>query len=211
MKKAIIILSLLVFTSSVPALAQTDTRDMLTGGFKVGANLSNVWDEQGQDFTADPKVGFAGGVFLGIPIGEFLGFQPELLLSQKGFQGSGTMLTVPYSFSRTTTYIDVPLQLQVKPSANVTLLVGPNFSYLIHQKDVFTAGGSSGVIDQEFDNEDIRKNLLGMVAGADFSFDHFLIGGRAGWDFQRNNGDNGSTAPRYRNQWLQLAVGYKLY
>eukprot|EP01035_Chromulina_nebulosa_P004934 gene4934-6703_t len=35
-----------------------DMREKLTFGIKAGINYSNVWDEQGQDFEADPRVGF---------------------------------------------------------------------------------------------------------------------------------------------------------
>jgi hypothetical protein len=55
-------------------------------GVKGGLNLSNVYDSRGQEFNADSKFGFAGGGFVSIPIGELIGIQPEILLSQKGFQ-----------------------------------------------------------------------------------------------------------------------------
>ena len=69
--------------------AQEDFRNNLKLGVKAGANYSNVWDERDNDFEANGKAGFVGGVFLHIPIGKFLGVQPELLFAQKGFQGSG--------------------------------------------------------------------------------------------------------------------------
>src|SRR4051812_33393269 len=64
----------------------TDFREKLLFGLKVGANYSNVYDAQGEAFHADPKVGLAAGAFLAIPIGRYLGIQPEVLFSQKGFQ-----------------------------------------------------------------------------------------------------------------------------
>ena len=188
----------------------TDQRTTMQFGIKAGLNYSNVWDEQGQDFKADPKFGFAGGVFLGIPIGEFIGFQPEILVSQKGFQGAGTLLGSSYSFSRTTTYIDIPLQLQVKPADLLTFVIGPQYSYLMHKKDVYTFGTNSSEQEQEFNNDNIRKNTLGFVAGADFLFSHVVVSGRLGWDIQTNNGDGTSTTPRYKNQWLQFAVGFTI-
>src|SRR6185436_19715986 len=116
MKKLIITISVFSLLMSPTLLkaqdSDVDPRGNFAFGIKAGANYSNVWDEKGQDFQADPRVGFAGGIFFGIPIGKFLGVQPEVLVSQKGFQGSGTLSGSPYSFSRTTTYIDIPLQLQ---------------------------------------------------------------------------------------------------
>ena len=212
MKKSLIIISLFTFgiCSSMQAQENDDDRQKVSFGLKAGINYSNVWDEQGEDFTADPRVGFAGGVFIGIPIGKYLGFQPELLISQKGFQGAGTLLAQPYSFSRTTTYLDVPLQLQLKPIEYVTIVLGPQYSYLISQKDVFTFGSNSVEQEQEFENDNIRKNTLGFVAGLDINISHVVVSGRLGWDFQTNNGDGSNSTPRYKNQWLQLTLGFKI-
>ncbi len=190
--------------------SDTDQRSEFVFGIKAGANYSNVWDEKGQDFNADPRIGFAGGIFIGIPIGTFLGVQPEMLISQKGFQATGTLLGQPYSFSRTTTYLDIPLQLQVKPIEFLTILAGPQYSYLIHQKDVYTLGSNSVAQEQEFNNDNIRKNILGFVAGADINISHVVISGRMGWDFQTNNGDGTSSTPRYKNKWVQLTIGFKI-
>ncbi|MBC7862639.1 MAG: PorT family protein [Bacteroidia bacterium] len=212
MKNSLIAISLLFVSAGATLKAQEeiDPRTKVTFGVKGGANYSNVWDEKGQDFKADPKVGFAGGVFLGVPIGKFLGIQPEVLVSQKGFQGSGTLVGFPYSFSRTTTYLDIPIQLQVKPAKFLTIVFGPQYSYLMHQKDVYTFGMNSTAQEQEFNNDNIRKNVLGFVAGGDVNISHIVISGRMGWDFQTNNGNGTSQAPRYKNKWIQLTVGFKI-
>jgi hypothetical protein len=128
--KISIILFLLVASASVQA--QMDhNRDVLSFGLKAGLNMSNVWDTKGQDFVADPKYGLAGGAFLSLPIGKYLGVQPEVMISQKGFKGSGSLLGFDYSYTRTTTFIDVPLLVQFKPIQYFTLLAGPQFSYLL--------------------------------------------------------------------------------
>lgn len=212
MKKSIILLfTLCAMVMIVNAQNEAmDTREKLTFGGKIGLNIANVWDAQGQEFTADSKLGFAGGAFLSIPIGKYLGFQPEVLLSQKGFQGSGVLLLTPYSFTRTTTYIDIPLQLQFKPSEFIYILLGPQYSYLTRQRDVYTLGKNATDQEQEFKNENIRKNILGFVIGLDVNVKHIVISGRSGWDFQTNNGNGTSQTPRYKNQWLQLTIGAKI-
>lgn len=187
----------------------TDTREELTFGLKAGLNYSNVWDENGQDFNADGKLGFAGGAFVGIPIGKYFGLQPEFLISQKGFKGEGTLLGNPYSFSRTTTYFDVPLQFQVKPTEYFTIVMGPQYSYLLKQKDVHELGDNSIAQVEEFENDNIRRNILGFVIGADANVSNFVLSGRVGWDFLTNHGDGTSSTPRYKNQWLQFTTGYK--
>ncbi len=187
-----------------------DNRENFEFGIKAGVNVSNVWDSKGEDFQADPRVGLATGVYFAIPIGKYIGFQPEVLLSQKGLQGSGTLLGFPYSFSRTTTYLDVPLLLQIKPAPFISLVAGPTFSYLFKQKDVYTFGSNSAEQEQEFENDEIRKNTLGSTVGVDIYISSVVLSARAGWDFQTNLGDGTNTTPRYKNRWLQFTVGFKI-
>jgi len=190
---------------------KTDFRGDLLFGLKAGANYSNVYDMQGEAFQADPKLGLAAGVFLAIPIGKYLGIQPEVLYSQKGFQATGVILGNTYNLSRTTSYIDVPLLFSFKPSEFITLLAGPQYSYLMKQKDVFTNGTTTTEQQKEFTNDNIRKNIFGIAAGIDLTLKHIVIGVRAAWDVQNNNGDGTSTAPRYKNVWYQATIGYRFY
>lgn len=188
--------------------AQDDTRNNLQFGIKAGINHSNVWDEQGQDFEADSKNGFAGGAYLSIPIGKFLGIQPEVIYSQKGFQAYGRSFGTDYSYVRTSNYLDIPILIQFKPSQFITFVGGPTYSYLMSQSDAWRYGSFTDEQYQEFDNSNLSKNTLGAIFGADINVNHFVIAPRVGWDFQTNNGDGTSESPRYRNQWLQLTLGY---
>lgn len=206
-----IFISLFLIAASKPVLAQIDdNRDVLSFGVKAGLNMSNVWDSKGQDFVADPKYGLAGGAFLSLPIGKYLGVQPEVMISQKGFKGSGSLLGFSYSNTRTTTFIDVPLLVQFKPIQYFTLLAGPQFSYLLKEKNVYTFGSNSTQQEQAFNNEDPRNNIMGFVVGADININMIVISARAAWDFQTNNKNSVSTTPRYKNQLLQLTVGFRI-
>jgi len=88
-------------------------------------------------------------------------------------------------------------------------LVGPQFSYLLNQKDVLVNSSSTVQQEQVFKNDNIRKNIMSAVAGVDFNFDHVVLSARAGWDLKNNNGDNTSTTPRYKNAWVQATVGVR--
>jgi len=212
MKKLFFLLIItVIFISSNQCQAQDgpDFRKQLMFGLKAGVNSSNVYDATGEAFIANQKYGFAGGAFLSIPIGKFLGIQPEVLYSQKGFQATGNFLGSPYNLTRTTSYIDVPLLIAIKPASFLTLLAGPQFSYLLTQKDVLTNSSTSSQQEQEFKNDNIRKNILCFLGGVDFNFNHLVLGARAGWDLANNNGDGTSTTPRYKNVWLQATVGVR--
>ncbi len=214
MKKSIIATAITALFIYEGATAQTmivrDTREDFVIGAKAGINGSNVWDEKGQSFTADPKAGFVAGGFVSIPLGKYLGIQPEVLYSQKGFKAQGTLLGSRYTMTRTTSHLDVPVLIQVKPAEFINIVGGPVYSYLLRQNDTYTWGDNAVLQEEEFANDNIRKNRMGLMFGADVVVAPFVIGGRAGWDLQDNAGDGSSSTPRYKNQWLQLTLGIQL-
>jgi hypothetical protein len=213
MKKIILILASATLLSNA-ILAQNNTTDLrkkFMFGLKAGANYSNVYDAQGEEFHANAKFGSAAGAFLTIPMGTYFGIQPEILFSQKGFQATGRILNNTYNFTRTTNYIDVPLLFALKPSEFLTIVAGPQYSYLLKQTDVFANATTSIEQQTEFVNDNPRKNTLCVIGGLDLTLKHIVIGARAGWDVQTNNGNGTSTTPRYKNVWYQATVGYRFY
>ena len=180
-------------------------------GFKLGTNYSNVYSKsESVSFDDNGKFGVVAGVSLSVPIGQFIGVQPEILFSQKGFKATGSVLGSPYTLTRTTEFIDIPLMLQIRPIDMLTIVVGPQYSYLIKQKDKFENTVLSGEQTKEFNNDNLRKNLLAFIGGVDINVSKVTIGLRAGWDVQNNNGDGTKTTPRYKNAWLQGTLGFKL-
>jgi len=213
MKIFVLFITISLFTTQY-CVAQTskssDTRSNLQFGLKAGINSSNVYDAQGDQFVANSKIGFAAGAFATIPFGSLLGFQPEILFSQKGFKSTGYLLGSAYDLTRTTSYIDIPLLFAVKPTTFITILLGPQYSYLLKQKDEFTNTLNSTAQEQEFSNDNIRKNILSFIGGVDLNSNQFVLSLRAAWDLQNNNGDGTSTNPRYKNVWYQATFGIKI-
>lgn len=67
---------------------ETDNREVFQIGGRAGLTYSNVYDSEGDKFNADGKLGFTAAAFFMVPIGKYLGIQPEIMFTQKGFQGS---------------------------------------------------------------------------------------------------------------------------
>jgi hypothetical protein len=207
-----------VFFAVEPAVAQSDThtssrdaRRKIVFGFKGGFNRSNVYDQGSRNFVADTKTGGVVGGFLCIPFGDFIGFQPELLYSQKGFKGTGVINGEFYEISRTTNHLDIPLQLQLKPFGWLSMLAGIQYSYLLSQRDELSRYNNYEQINKEFVNDDIRKNLVGILMGGDVNFWHVVFSARVGWDIISNHGDGNSSTPQYKNYWVQGTLGYRIY
>ena len=189
---------------------RTDYRDRLTIGLKMGANISNVYDAEGEEFDNNAKIGFVGGAFVAVPIGAYFGIQPEILYSQKGFHATGRLLGYTYDFTRTTNFIDVPILFSIKPIKYATILVGPQYSYMMSQSDAYATGTTTSEQMTEFSNDNIRKNILSFTGGLDVNIKHLVLSMRACWDITKNNGNGTSTTPRYKNTWIQGCVGYRI-
>lgn len=217
--KKLLFTAITLITTAASVLSQetaddnnrTDYREKLLFGFKAGANYANVYNVKGESFNADARWGFATGAFIAIPFSDLIGIQPEILFSQKGFQGKNTLIGKEYKFSRTTNHIDVPLLFALKPTEFITILAGPQYSYLMSQKDVYTAGNTSYTNESEFSNSNLRKNTLCFTGGLDFTMKHLVIGMRIGWDLQKNDGDGTTSTMVYKNTWYQATVGYRFY
>lgn len=210
MKKSTYLLMASLCIANILNAQVSNKQSTISFGLKAGVNLSNVYDTQGQDFVAKGTAGFAGGGFVTIPLGELFAIQPEVLYAQKGFKGNGTLLGSSYSYERTTSFLDIPLLFAIRPVKFVSIVVGPQYSFLLSEKNTFNSPIVNTLQEQEFKNENIRKNILGITGGADLNVtDNAVIGLRAGWDLQQNNGDGSSTSPRYRNVWYQATIGYR--
>lgn len=211
MKTIALIFGVLLFnTILVAQKSDIDRREDFSFGGKVGINSSNIYASHGQDFVSNSKIGVMIGVYGAIPISKYIGFQPEISISQKGFVGSGTLLGNAYTVKRTATFIDIPVLVQIKPIEFLTFLIGPQYSYLLNEKNKFEFGSNSAAQQAEFDKEIARRNIIGFVTGADVNISNILITGRFGFDLQDNIGDKNLITPRYKNFWIQIGLGYRL-
>jgi len=207
MKRIILIIAAVALLANI-GKAQ-DLRGKFHLGPKIGMNISNVYDTEGEEFKASHKFGWAAGVFLSLPIGPIFGIQPEMLFSQKGFKASGSILGNAYTFTRTLDYFDIPILIAYKPTERLSLMAGPQYSYLLKKKDVFRSSDLTLEQVEEFKNDNIRKHTLCFLGGFDINFTLITVGARIGWDLMQNNGDGTSSTIRYKNVWYQATFGYR--
>lgn len=207
----IITLTGIITSASYAQVVPVDNRNELKFGAKIGGNYSNVYDSQGEQFDADPTFGLAFGGFLTIPIGTYLGVQPELIIAQHGFKATGVLFGSTYDITRTSTHLEIPLMFALKPLPGLTILAGPQYSYLLKIRNEFKNASTTILQEEAFDNDNIRKNTLSFTMGGDVTINHLVLGGRLGWDLTNNNGDGTSTTPRYKNTWSQITIGYLFF
>jgi hypothetical protein len=77
----------------------------------------------------------------------------------------------------------------------------------VHKEFKLDSDLGGGTQESDVDNDNIRKNILGLATGVDINLDRFVLSGKAAWDLQDNKGDGTSDSPRFRNVILQLTLG----
>lgn len=188
--------------------AQTKTNSP-SFGIRAGLNLANITKEN-DSYASEIKPGFNAAAFVEIPLVNGFSFQPELQFSQKGYRSSGSFLASPYEYTATLNYVEVPLLAKIVPSKNFAIVVGPQFSFLTSSEYKFKTGNVNYENVVNNNNNDLRENVVGGVAGIEAGSGNFIFSARYSLDFQRNNGDGTSSTPKYKNQVVGLSIGFKL-
>lgn len=217
MKKIVLIILVLASLSfSCKAQSDTTTSAIYFGnsswklGIKAGVNITSAHRTAEEVFETEPRPGFVGGVFAEIPLSKYILLQPEALLSQRHLQMSGMLNANNYTFTRQATYLDVPVLVGFRPAKLVKLLVGPQYSYLLKQRDSFPSTVSES-LKEEFKGDTFRKHTVSVMLGAEFTLQRFVICSRLGWDLLSNRQDPADVTPEYRMIWYQFMVGYKFF
>lgn len=196
----------------VAGVANAQTNGGLKFGVKGGANFANMISDEDEDFNTEFKTGFHAGIFANIPIASILSFGPELVYSQKGYKTTGTrLLGGPYEYKVTTNFVELPLLLNIRASSNFNIHIGPQVSFLTSTTETFDEGESEYRSTVEADNANLKKNLIGGVAGVGFTLGpKTSLYGRYAIDLQQNNENGTSQTPRYKNQVFQVGLGLSL-
>src|SRR6478736_3047232 len=114
------ILLLFIFSVFVNAQGHYTTSAGLVGG----ANYSNLRiGENTGGLSSDPRWGFAGGIYLGFPVGNKLTIQPEFLYSEMG--GKITTGNTGADYEQKFGYISVPLLLKIHLGKSFAFVLGP--------------------------------------------------------------------------------------
>jgi hypothetical protein len=201
MRKVKLIIALLALVGSVMA------QDEFSIGIKGGLTSSDIY--YNEQIESDSRLGFTGGLFFQIPIGKFVGIQPEVLYTQRTILAKGTSFGSSFSFQRTTSAIDVPLYLQLRPVKYITILGGPQYSFNLTKTDQFKDGRITDEEKQTIVENDMRSGTFGVAVGADLNLGMFVFSGRIGWDLQSNTVNTTSFSPRYNYRWMQGTIGIR--
>jgi hypothetical protein len=165
-------------------------------GIKAGASINKI---TGKSFTEQFTFGYHAGAFVTINLSKKIGIQPEVIFNQVN-QDTASSFNSLYQFNNIDkiklSYLSMPILLNYYFNKYLALQVGPQFSLLLDQnvslvqngKDAFKKGDISAV-------GGLQLNILKFRAYA-----RYLLG--------LNNVNDVSTADSWKNQSIQLGVGF---
>lgn len=165
-------------------------------GAKAGANLSKL---DGKSFNSDFELGYQLGGFVYTNISDFVGIQGEVLFNQTNTKITDHYKDVfgnAFSKNKTLNYVSVPVLLRLNSEGLITILAGPQFSFL--------ASGNETVLENS--KKLFKKTDFAFVAGAEVNFRPITIYARYIWGFS----DVSDFGGKANSQQIQAGLSVRL-
>lgn len=165
-------------------------------GVKGGVNLNKL---DGKNFDSDFELGYQLGGFAYYNFTDFLGIQGEVLFNQTNTKITDNYKDVfndAFKKDKTLNYISVPVLLRLNSEGLITVVAGPQFSFL--------ASGNETVLNNS--KKLFKKTDFAFVAGAEVNIRPVTIFARYVWGFS-DVSDFGSKA---NSQQIQAGLSLRL-
>lgn len=216
-------------------------------GIKAGSNLSSLSDlvekypkgDDGYHITQKDGnglfVGFHAGVFANLKMSRLIHFQPELLFSLQGGKHKRD-IGIPGNIWQHLVfkfyYVQLPLLFEIKPIANLGVLIGPQIGLNVSRKVTITffddywdwhiaaypdsnkkktETKSGSDFDDEIFNGGLKKFDAAMVFGLQYTIQRVTMGAR--YNLGLVNGNDyptgyGSATKGWRCNVIQASLGF---
>lgn len=146
------------------------TAEGMRFGIKAGMNIADMQDHSPVD--TDSRIGFCGGGFLSLGLGDIFVIQPEVLYTQKGVKWD--IVPIWRELGQVTyylNYVEIPILfkvvLPIKGVVKPNLFLGPYFARNING----TYKMETSVTSEEFDYDEFTKDAdRGIVMGGGVDF-----------------------------------------
>ena len=201
---------IIIFLTALYSFGQTDLA--LRYGIHAGLNISefNNLPQGLYPYHQDRRI--YGGLFLEVPFTKYLAFKPELNYAPEG--GDYQYNLSGYDISIQLNYIQLPLQIQLKPYPWLHLTAGPEVAYLISQKtsvsDYLYSNNPMPFPAFTTTNDDFKKFKVGYVFGLEV-FPIPSLGIEVKYAQALNNSNNSQTLPAHPTLYNNVISGGIIY
>lgn len=171
-------------------------------GLRTGFNLSR-WTGEGSA-NLGLKLGYHAGLFVKAPVNDNVLFQPEVLLSLKGYTYNYATGFGAFTDRQTLYYIDVPLLIGVRLLEGFYFNLGLQPSFLVAARFKREFPDNTAYIDNS--KRGFRKVGVDLLTGLDLTLSEKIsLAGRFGYGLATVTENNNFTV---RNFYFQLSIGY---
>jgi Outer membrane protein beta-barrel domain len=172
-------------------------------GVRAGLDGDKI---SGRSFTGKLNGGVTLGGYAELNFNNSWGIQPELnyhLLTSETTDAFNSIYQGVTGTNVQLNYVELPVLLFFKPTPELSIMLGPQYSYLFAQtQNLLPSGG------QLANQEPFEKNNISVVFGAQLNLGKFKVGARYNWGVvsldNLNNSDN------WKTQGAQLYLAYGL-
>ena len=166
MKKSILVLAMMVFTTSI-----VTAQEFVRFGAKGGVNFSNFSGDGFSDFDDEnARTAYHLGLVAEIPLSPRFSIQPEVLYSAQGYDI--VRIDDGSDIEHKLDYVTVPVLAKVYILDGLSLEAGPQFGFLADHEV------GDGDNDVEVNNDNVNSFDLGVGLGAGFQINNFFLYGR---------------------------------
>jgi hypothetical protein len=198
--KFILISFVLLTTATVTSYAQK-----FHLGITAGTNMYKI---TGRSFDEKFKTGFSAGVYGEYTINRMMAIQPELIWSQIKGHTDGDFNQIYPDLGAVSdadvylNYLSLPVMFAFKPTPELSILIGPQYSYLLNQ--------TSGLLQASgYQNKDaFNKSELSLVFGGQLNLGKIKVGARYSVGLSNLNAINSSDDWRYHG--FHFSLGYRI-
>jgi hypothetical protein len=189
----------LVLLLLMASVTRTCAQQSLEWGIKAGGNLMKVG---GRSFDGKQYPGFSAGVWGKLNFTSKWSLQPEIVWNQTIAKTSGDFNSIYGGVSDqlvNLNYAAIPIFVSFKPNPWLSILVGPQYGYLVTQ--------TTGLLPKQPGTNAFNRNDLSIVFGGQLNLNKVIFGLRytAGL-----NNISYSTTDTWRQYGFQAYIGYQL-
>ncbi|MFN2458825.1 MAG: porin family protein [Chitinophagaceae bacterium] len=201
-----VLIGLGVFAQDQPVL-RTEMAVTPRFGIKAGVNMPTLEiddDSQTNPLNTNMKTSFNAGVFVNVPLGGNLRFQPELVYNGQGSKVSTTVGASTQNFEYDFHYLSVPLMFQLQSPGGFWGELGPQIGFLLK-------GEQDGPGSTEVDlKDDMKKTDFSASAGIGYLSRIGLgLGARYNMGFSNiYDADAPNDEGKYKNRVLSFSLYY---
>ncbi len=192
---------------------ETSDESTFKVGFKVGANVSNLYTKDVN--SENPLIGFNAGIFAKVPIISFFAIQPEIYYTTKGAKNTYNNVFANGSVKYTFNYLEIPVLGVINFAKNFNIQVGPYVGFLVSGKVSNESSFSPFDFERNISTDNYNKIDVGFIGGVGFDFNVLSFSLRYSYGVNKvgkNKNYNGAyyIFPDGKNSVLSLNVAFSV-